>query len=54
LTESGVENPKSVYTASWFPVGSIRGWTIEEEYLHFLLDCMEDDIGLQRNKTGLL
>ena len=27
---------------------------IEERNLHFFLDFMGDDVGLQRNKTGLL
>jgi len=45
---------ESVCSASWFPVGSIHGWMIEERNLHFFLDFMGDDVGLQRNKTGLL
>jgi len=35
-------------------VGSKHGWIIEEENLYFFLDSMEHDVGLQRNKTGLL
>jgi len=35
-------------------VGSIHGWIIEEGNLYFFLDSMGHDVGLQRNKTGLL
>jgi hypothetical protein len=54
LIESRVENQEVVYSASWFPERNIHGWVIEEEKLHFFVDFMEDDIGLQKNETGLL